>query len=107
MTQIVSGKTTVEQSATFLISAVARGSFSPLAKVGAAVKAVDLLGWNAGNKIIAPVDARVVSIAQDSADLPKAFPLVTLSYEGFSMSLPARALLRSADIQEVKGRFTG
>ncbi|MFU0531640.1 efflux RND transporter periplasmic adaptor subunit [Gardnerella vaginalis] len=105
LTQVVSGKATIEQSSTFVITAVSRGNFSPSVKAGSAVKAGSVLGYNAGNKIIAPVDAKVVSVAESSADVPKSFPLFTLKYEGFSISLNAKALLRSADIADVKGRF--
>lgn len=99
LTQVVSGKATIEQSSTFVITAVSRGNFSP------SVKAGSILGYNADNKVIAPVDAKVVSVAESSADVPKSFPLFTLKYEGFSISLNAKALLRSADIADIKGRF--
>lgn len=88
-----------------MLTAVSRGNFSPSVKAGSTVKAGSILGYNAGNKIIAPVDAKVVSVAESSADVPKSFPLFTLKYEGFSISLNAKALLRSADIADVKGRF--
>lgn len=54
LTQVVSGKAAIEQSSTFVITAVSRGNFSPSVKAGSTVKAGSVLGYNASNKILLP-----------------------------------------------------
>ncbi len=100
-----SGDSSVVASPTFAMTATTRGYFQPFVKAGQRVSAGQALGTNAGNPLIAPVDAVVTSISDVSGDVPKDFPLVTLTYQGFGLEISAQTLLYSAAVGEVQGKF--
>lgn len=105
LTQIISGTASVEQAATFIIASMKRGNFLPTVQVGDAVKAGSILGWNAGIAVTSPVNAIVVARTEKTQDIPKQFPLFSLRYDGFSLSIEAKQLAHFVSTTPILGRF--
>ncbi|QPK81809.1 efflux RND transporter periplasmic adaptor subunit [Schaalia sp. ZJ405] len=74
-------------------------------KVNDSVKAGQVLGWNNGAEIHAPVDAVVRRVAEASDDVPAHYSVLELEYQGFAVTVDAAALLAVAPIESLTGRF--
>lgn len=101
----ISATTTLRQDILFTVTAVARGDFRPRVKAGQPVSAGEVIGTNAGQEIVSPVNAIVSTISAAGEDLAKNLPLATLTYQGFGFEVPAQSLLRHAVLHEVQGKF--
>lgn len=100
-----STKATVEQATTFTISTSQRGAFKPVVKVNDSVKAGQVLAWNNGKEIKAPVDVIVRRVAEASVDFPAHYPVFELEYQGFAVAVEASNLLSVAPLESLTGKF--
>ncbi|MDD7385297.1 MAG: hypothetical protein SPI12_00230 [Actinomycetaceae bacterium] len=101
----VSEDSTVIQAPALALVAPSRGAFQPSIKAGQAVKAGQVLGKIGESSIVSPVDASIVSVSHASGDVPKNYPLISLSYQGFAIEVSSHALLRSQALSSIHGKF--
>lgn len=105
ITPTISDRSAIMQSPVFALSSPKRGSFKPVVKAGDTIKAGMAVGLVNGQKINAPVDARVVSVASQADDLPANYALIQLEYQGFGIVASQNGSLSQGFATDLRGKF--
>lgn len=100
-----SNTATVAQSAQFAVLMPQRGDYAPMVKVGDAVKPQQILAYAHGTTLVSPVAAIVRSVTDRSVDLPANYPVITLEYQGFSLTIDASTITQGVLVPSFSGRF--
>lgn len=101
----LSAKTEVMKSSAFLVYSNKKGEFKPEVAENERVKKGDVLGSIGNEEVIAPADGEVLSICRE-VDVPKNYPLLEISYIGFSLDVEATDFLNSVEsIDTLKAKF--
>ena len=102
----LSGDGTVHAGVVFAVTAPVAGAFEPSVGSGDMVAARQELGKIGDTVIIVPVEGRVASLTDAGANVPRNYPIATISYTGFSLELDASRLLRMIGSSDaLSGRF--
>lgn len=105
ITPTFSTKQTISKATPFSLLTAEKGEFCSWVEAGYKIKAGDVLGYNNGQEIVSPVDAKVVSRMPDDY-YPAHYPVIILEYVGFSFQIEATNFLKNLPINySVKGRF--
>lgn len=105
LTPTVSAKATVAQALPFVVTAPARGDFECFVSEGQQLTAGTVMGKVGSLKLLAPCDVTVCHTAENG-DVPKNYPVITLSYTGFALQIDADCFLRSLpENAELNARF--
>ena len=94
LTPTVSAQAAVTQATPFVATAPAQGYFECLVTEGQKLTAGTVMGKIGDMELTAPCDATVCHTAE-SGDVPKNYPVITLSYTGFAFQIDAARFLRS------------
>lgn len=105
ITPIFSVKNPIVQSPRYVVLLSERGSFKGIVKPGMKIKSGTVFGWANGIELKAPVDSRVVSVADESADLPANYSIAEFEYRGFGIHAAAAPLLNETNGNDITGKF--
>lgn len=89
----LSTKTEIKKATDFVVLSEEKGVFKSNIANGEKVKKDQIIGYVNSKEVKSPVDATVHNICEDN-EVPKNFPLVTLSYTGFSIDIEADTFLQ-------------
>ena len=105
LTPTVSAQAVVAQAVPFAAAAPARGPFECFVSEGQQLSAGTVMGKVGNLELLAPCDATVCHTVENG-QVPKNYPVITLSYTGFALQIDAARFLRALpENAELNARF--
>lgn len=105
LTPTVSAQAAVAQAIPFVATAPEQGYFECLVREGQKLTSGTVMGKIGDVELISPCDATVCHTAE-SGDVPKNYPVITLSYTGFALQIDAERFLHALpENAELSARF--
>ena len=105
LTPTLSSDATVGAEPTVVMPSTQKGAFHTTLTVGAKITSGQVLGDVDGTPVVSSVDGTVAAVLESGAYIPQGYPLVSVVYHGFAMTMDVAGLLRMGVSDGLRGRF--